>query len=336
VTVTGSRGTVGIAGLGDMGSAIAGTLLRAGWTVRGYDLKPERLEVAVAAGVRPAESLKELAEQAVVAGPGSRGPVVAIVVDGEEQLDIAAAGLSAAAPPGSALIVHTTTRPAHIVALAEAAAERNVHVVDAAVGGGSEKARLGALTLMIGGDTDAVSACWPVFETIGTHLFRLGPPGAGMAAKLVNNVLGITSYAMLLEAMQFAAAYGMDEDAVTSLITTGWADSRHARAWGRQDRRRRERLAADAHAYSRMSRDLRNAVSAARVRDVEMPLTETAAGLLPALLRARDEDPRRWRPGAPAPRCSVCGIELAAPFRSAGAHPECLTTPGIPEQEGER
>ena len=61
-----------------------------------------------------------------------------------------------------------------------------------------------------------------------------------MAAKLVNNVLGISSYAMLLEAMQLAAAYGMDEDVVTSLVTQGWGDSRHARAWGRQDRRRRE------------------------------------------------------------------------------------------------
>jgi 3-hydroxyisobutyrate dehydrogenase-like beta-hydroxyacid dehydrogenase len=306
-----------------MGSAIAGTLLRAGWTVHGYDIDPGRLDRAAAAGVRPAGSLRELAEATAVAGPADAAPVVAIVVDGEEQLDRAAGELAAAAPPGSTLVVHTTTRPAHIVALAEAAAERGVSIVDAAVGGGSEKARLGALTLMIGGSDDAVRASWPFFEMVGDHLFHLGPPGAGMAAKLVNNVLGITSYAMLLEAMQLAAAYGMDEDVVTGLITHGWADSRHARAWGRQDRRRRERLRAGGHAYSRMSRDLSNAVSAGQVRDVEMPLTDAAAALLPALLRARDEDPARWRPGAPAPRCTVCGIELAAPFRQAGTHPEC-------------
>jgi 3-hydroxyisobutyrate dehydrogenase len=317
VTVADSRGTVGIAGVGDMGSAIAGTLLSAGWTVVGYDIDPARLDRAAAAGVRPAGSLRELAEATAAE------PIVAIVVDGEEQLDRAAAELTATAPTGSTLVVHTTTRPAHIVALAGAAAERGVSIVDAAVGGGSEKARLGALTLMIGGSGDAVLECWPVFETIGDHLFHLGPAGAGMAAKLVNNVLGITSYAMLLEAMQLAAAYGMDEDVVTGMITQGWADSRHARAWGRQDRRRRERLRADGHAYSRMSRDLSNAVSAGTVRDVEMPLTDAVAALLPALLRARDEDPTRWRPGAPAPRCTVCGIELAAPFRQAGTHPEC-------------
>jgi 3-hydroxyisobutyrate dehydrogenase-like beta-hydroxyacid dehydrogenase len=297
-----------------MGSAIARRLLHEGWTVAGYDLLPDRLDKAVAAGVQPAGSLAELAGTA---------PVVAIAVDGEQQLQAAASGLVAAAAPGLSLIVHTTTRPAHIVELASAGAERGVHVVDAAVGGGSEKAGLGTLTLMIGGADDTVGTCWPVFETIGAHLFHLGPAGAGMAAKLVNNVLGITSYAMLLEAMQFAAAYGMDEDAVTCLITHGWGDSRHARAWGRQDRRRRERLQAGAHAYSRMSHDLRSAADAARARDVEMPLTEAAAELLPALLRARDEDPGRWLPGAPAPRCSVCGIELAAPFRQAGVHPEC-------------
>jgi 3-hydroxyisobutyrate dehydrogenase len=322
VTVADSRGTVGIAGVGDMGSAIAGTLLRAGWTIAGYDIDPGRLDRAAAAGVRPAGSLRELAA-ATAAGSPDAAPMVAIVVDGEEQLDRAAAELTATAPTGSTLVVHTTTRPAHIVALAGTAAERGVCVVDAAVGGGSEKARLGALTLMIGGSGDAVRGCWPVFETIGDHLFHLGPAGAGMAAKLVNNVLGITSYAMLLEAMQLAAAYGMDEDVVTGLITHGWADSRHARAWGRQDRRRRERLRADGHAYSRMSRDLSNAVSAGQARDVEMPLTDAVAALLPSLLRARDEDPSRWRPGAPAPRCTVCGIELAAPFRAAGIHPEC-------------
>jgi 3-hydroxyisobutyrate dehydrogenase-like beta-hydroxyacid dehydrogenase len=319
VTVTDSGRTVGIAGVGDMGSAIAGTLLRAGWTVGGYDLEPGRLDRAAATGVRPAGSLRELAEKTAAAGPA----IVAIVVDGEEQLDRAAAELTATAPTGTTLVVHTTTRPAHIVALAEAAAGRGISIVDAAVGGGSEKARLGALTLMIGGSGDAVRACWPMFETIGDHLFHLGPAGAGMAAKLVNNVLGIASYAMLLEAMQLAAAYGMDEDVVTGLITHGWADSRHARAWGRQDRRRRERLRADGHAYTRMSRDLGNAVRAGQVRDVEMPLTNAVAALLPALLRARDEDPSRWRPGAPAPRCAMCGIELAAPFRQAGTHPEC-------------
>jgi 3-hydroxyisobutyrate dehydrogenase-like beta-hydroxyacid dehydrogenase len=313
---------VGIAGLGDMGSAIAGTLLGEGWTVHGYDIRPDRLDRAVAAGVRPAGSLKELSGRKAT-GPDGTAPVVAIVVDGEEQLDRAAADLADGALPGSTLLVHTTTRPAHIVALAEAAAGRGVQIVDAAVGGGSEKAKLGALTLMIGGSDDAVANCWPILETIGSHLFHLGPPGAGMAAKLVNNVLGITSYAMLLEAMQLAAAYGMDEDVVTGLITQGWGDSRHARAWGRQDRRRRERLQADAHAYSRMSRDLSSAVSAGRVREVEMPLTEAAARLLPELLRARDEAPGRWRLGAPASRCRVCGIELAAPFRPAGTHPEC-------------
>jgi 3-hydroxyisobutyrate dehydrogenase-like beta-hydroxyacid dehydrogenase len=306
---------MGIAGVGDMGSAIAGALLDAGWVVFGYDIVAERLDKAAAAGVRPVGSLAELA---------SAVPIVAIAVDGERQLELAATELMTAAPPSISLIVHTTTRPAHIVELAAVGVAKGLNVIDAAVGGGSERARLGTLTLMIGGADPVVEACWPILTTIGTHLFHLGPAGAGMAAKLVNNVLGIASYAMLLEAMQLAAAYGMNEDVVTGMITHGWGDSRHARAWGRQDRRRRERLQADAHAYSRMSRDLGNAVDAARARDVGMPLTEAAAALLPALLRARDEDPDRWLRGTPAPRCAVCDIELAAPFRQAGVHPECL------------
>lgn len=313
------RKVVGIAGVGDMGSAIAETLLREDWSVVAYDLVPGRLDRAVAAGALAAGGLAELAANA---------EILAVVVDGQDQLEAVVDRLVPAAAPGTSVIVHTTVRPAIIVDLAASAAEHGVHVIDAAVGGGSEKARIGAMTLMIGGDEKAVESCGPYFEALGEHLFRLGPPGAGMAAKLVNNVLGISSYAMLLEAMQLAAAYGMDEDVVTSLVTQGWGDSRHARAWGRQDRRRRERVDADAQAYTRMSRDLRNAIGAANVRDVQMPLTEAAARLLPALLQARDNEPDRWLPGAAAPRCAVCGIELAAPYRSAGVHPECAGAVG--------
>jgi 3-hydroxyisobutyrate dehydrogenase-like beta-hydroxyacid dehydrogenase len=222
------------------------------------------------------------------------------------------------------IVVHTTVRPDVLVEFADKCSGNGVSVLDAAVNGGSERARLGRLTLMIGGEEAAVDRAWPALSVIAEHLFRLGPPGAGMAAKLVNNVLGISSYAMLLEAMQLAAAYGMDEDVVTGFVSQSWGDSRHVHAWGRQDRRRRERLTADAQAYTRMSRDLANAAAAARMRHVDMPLTEAAAELLPDLLRARDTDAARWRLGTPAPRCSVCGIELAAPFRSAGVHPECI------------
>jgi 3-hydroxyisobutyrate dehydrogenase len=305
---------VGLAGVGDMGSAMAEALLRSGWPVLGYDVRPERLNASVGRGLIPAASLAELA---------SASAVVAVVVDGLEPLQLVMAELLETAKPGLIVVVHTTVAPGVIVDFASRAAQQGVSVVDAAVGGGSEKARLGTMTLMVGGDERALDRCRPVFDTLAAHVFRLGPAGAGMAAKLMNNVVGISSYAMLLEAMKFGAAYGMDEDVITTVITQGWGDSRHARAWGRQDRRRRERLAADAQAYTRMSRDLQDAVVVAAERDVELPLVAAAAELLPELLRIRDEEPQRWRPGAIPPRCRVCNIELAAPFRAAGIHPEC-------------
>jgi 3-hydroxyisobutyrate dehydrogenase len=162
-----------------------------------------------------------------------------------------------------------------------------------------------------------------MLEAIGESLFHVGPPGAGMAAKLVNNVIAISGYTAQLEAMQLAAAYGLDEDAVTSFVAVSWGDCRHIRTWGRMDRRRRERAAADAGAYVRMSRDLLNAVDAAKARGVEMPMVAAAAEILPNTLRERDQELDRRGPMTPPPRCTVCNIELAAPFRAAGTHPDC-------------
>lgn len=307
---------VGVVGVGNMGGAIARSLLRAGFAVLVHDVREDAVGRLVEAGARSAPSVDALVAQ-------SR--VVSIVVVNDEQVNDVGGRVVAAAVPGTVILIHSTVRPSTAVALAERARPKKVSVLDVAVSGGSEKADRGTLTLMIGGDEDAVRACRPLLEAIGERIFHLGPVGSGLASKLVNNLIAVGSYALQLEAMELAAAYGITEDTVTTVVAASQGDNRGIRTWGRHDRKRRARRAEGVDWSERMGRDLEEAAIAAGARGVTLPLTVLIAEALPAKLRRRDRELDRRPPAPPVPLCLVCDQELAAPFRVVGIHPECRT-----------
>jgi 3-hydroxyisobutyrate dehydrogenase-like beta-hydroxyacid dehydrogenase len=141
--------------------------------------------------------------------------------------------------------------------------------------------------------------------------------------KLVLNLLVIGTYTLQLEAIQLAAAYGIDEDLMTTVIATSPADSRNLRIWGFHDR---VRLAqpddGTARVASLMAKDVQSATLAGEARDVAMPVSTAALAAMPEKLAAREAYLRETGWVAP-PRCAVCKQELAAPFRARGVHPDC-------------
>jgi 3-hydroxyisobutyrate dehydrogenase len=306
--------TVGVIGVGNMGGAIATSLLREHFQLVVYDQREEAVAELVRQGARAAGSIEELA-------PLAR--VVSIVVVNQEQLTSAVRAVLPSAARGSVIVVHSTVLPSTVVDLAAEAAEFGVRLVDAPVTGGADRAALGKLTLMIGGDGGSVQYCWPLFEAIGDSLFHLGPVGAGQAMKLAHNVMSLGSYTVYMDAMELAKAYGLDEDSVVRVVTTGQADSRGLRTWGRLDRFRRQHPDFGTPAvYDRIAKDQGGALTAGRDRGLELPMVAAIAELLPRLAARRDQDPTTW-PATPIPCCRICGQELAAPFRDGGAHPEC-------------
>ena len=307
--------TVGVVGVGYMGGAVARSLVRSGFDVVVHDVRDDAIRQLVSAGARAAASLDELV-------PQSRA--IAIVVVSDEQVRDVGPRIVERAARGSTILVHSTIRPATAVWLAGLAATGGAAVLDVAVNGGDEKAGLGKLTLMIGGDEGAVRYMWPYFQAIGQHIFHVGPLGSGLVGKLVNNLIAVGGYALQLEAMQLAAAYGMSEDTVTTMVSASQGDSRGIRTWGRHDRKRRARRAMGIDWSERMGRDLEEAAIAAGVRGVPLPLTAAVAQMLPTKLRRRDRDLDARGALPDIPLCSGCDQELAAPFREAGIHPECL------------
>lgn len=169
-----------------------------------------------------------------------------------------------------------------------------------------------------------VRRCWRLLEAFGGDLFHLGPAGAGMAGKLVNNMLALGSNILQLEAMQLARAYGIGENDATRFIAVGTGDAQGVRTWGRYDRwRRGHRLFGTPGFYNEYSKDMRYAAIAAGERKVTLPLAAGIGAMIPAKMWQRDEylDAAGWDAGRP--RCGICGLELSVAYHEAGVHPEC-------------
>jgi 3-hydroxyisobutyrate dehydrogenase-like beta-hydroxyacid dehydrogenase len=307
---------VGVIGLGDMGAAIAAAVLQK-FPLVAFDIRQAAVDKLAAAGAQTARSVGEVAQLSDI--------IIIVVIDDRQVTDVVGQILR---NPGRAkyIVISSTVLPATCMSLGEQAKAVGLSVVDAPVSGGAEKAISGIITVLVGGEDAAVKTCWPVLQSFGKHLFHLGPLGAGSAGKLITNLLTLGGNMLQLEAMQFAAAHGITEDAVTAFLPMTTADSRGLRTWGRYDRMRRTHTLAGTPAmYDIFSKDMKVAAKAAGQRGLVLPIVSAISAMIIEKARARDEHLAAQGPTDPIPRCRVCTLELAYPFREAGLHPECAS-----------
>ncbi|GJE62707.1 3-hydroxyisobutyrate dehydrogenase [Methylobacterium trifolii] len=197
--------TIAFIGLGNMGGPMAANLVRAGFSVRGFDLSPASLETAKADGVAVAGSVLEAAEGAEA--------VVTMLPAGRHVVEVWSQ-LTAAVPAGTLLIDSSTVdvesaRQAH--ALAEA---QGCLSIDAPVSGGTGGAKAGTLTFMAGGSEAAFAEADPILAKMGKSRFHCGAAGAGQAAKICNNMILGISMIGVCEAFALGEKLGLSQQAL--------------------------------------------------------------------------------------------------------------------------
>jgi 3-hydroxyisobutyrate dehydrogenase len=305
---------VGMIGIGDMGAALAVALMRT-YSLVVFDLRAEAVQRMVTLGARAADSLEALSNQC---------DVVIVVVVNDKQVDHVVGDLLCHPGKTHTIIVSSTVLPTTVIALGEQVRALGVDLIDAPVSGGAEKASRGIITVLIGGDEGPVQRCWPIFQAFGKGLFHIGPLGAGSAGKLVNNLLSLGGNMLIQEGMQLARAYGISEEAVTEFVAVGTGDSRSIHTWGLRDRARRtHHLGGTDAIYEIFSKDVKSAALAAGLRGVTLPIAATIGATMVEQAKARDKYLLENGLTAPIPQCTMCGQELALPYRKAGVHPEC-------------
>ncbi|BBY24554.1 NAD(P)-dependent oxidoreductase [Mycobacterium stomatepiae] len=208
---------VGFVGAGRMGRPMVARLAAAGHDVR--------VLIRGASDPTKLEALGATAVTAVTDAAAGADVVVLCVFTDEQVRQVCLDGaLLSKMPPGSTLVVHTTTSPTTIEAIA--AHTDRVEVVDAPVSGGPHDIAAGTLTLFVGGADDAVARLQPVLACYGDPVLHVGPRGAGQTVKLVNNALFAGHIGLLAESVRLGERLGVPESTVLGALAHGSTTSR--------------------------------------------------------------------------------------------------------------
>jgi 2-hydroxy-3-oxopropionate reductase len=212
--------TIGFIGLGIMGRPMAHNVRKGGFPLVVYDLLPEPVTELVNAGARAAASPRALAEQCdivLLCLPDS--PDVSAAMNGPD-------GVLAGARPGQVIVDMSTISPIVARELAAAAAARGATLLDAPVSGGEWGARSGMLSIMVGGDAQALEQVMPILRTMGQRILHMGASGAGQVTKACNQVVIAVTIEAVAEALVLAAKAGVDPAQVREALLGGHAYSK--------------------------------------------------------------------------------------------------------------
>ncbi|NBH10097.1 2-hydroxy-3-oxopropionate reductase [Amycolatopsis sp. SID8362] len=264
---------LGFIGLGVMGAPMAAHLVAAGHDVSGFDVHAAAGEKLAAAGGRAATSVADaVASVDVVITMLPNHPQV-------EEVVLAAGGVLDAAEPGALLIDMSTIRPETSIAIAEAARDKKIRVLDAPVSGGQAGAEQASLSIMVGGDAADFEAAKPVFDAVGKTIVHVGPHGAGQVVKAANQLVVGGIYGLVAEAIVLLEASGVDAATGLDVLAGGLAGSRilELKRKSMVDRQFAPGFRIDLH-----HKDMGIALAAARQADVALPLTGLVAQLVAA------------------------------------------------------
>jgi 2-hydroxy-3-oxopropionate reductase len=127
-------------------------------------------------------------------------------------------GAGTAMPRGYTVIDMGTSYPPHTRRLAARVLERGGRFLDAPVTGGPGGARDGTLVIMVGGHPATFESVRPILAAMGSQIYHFGDVGAGHTAKLVQNMIGITSAAAIAEGFVLAKAAGLDVERLFEML----------------------------------------------------------------------------------------------------------------------
>ncbi len=198
----------GIVGLGNAGLAVASALVKHG-PVFGYDRSKERCKLAQDAGVDVVETLEDL---------DGRTSVVLLSLP-KPEVSLAVAGAIAEWSTLPELVIETSTvtpdAAQKSAALLEAA---GVGFVDAAIAGGVASMAAGEITFFLGGTDANKTAAKPILDSIATRIHDLGPVGAGMGTKVVNNGVMHAVMVVLIEAFAMSRKLEIPTDTLVEIL----------------------------------------------------------------------------------------------------------------------
>ena len=269
--------TVGMIGLGIMGSAMSANLVKGGFSVVGYDVLPACGRQLRQAGGTVVRSAREV---------GTRSSIIVTSLPSSEALLETAAALSRSAR-SKQIVIETSTLP---IALKEEARReldaRGITLLDCPVSGSGAQARVKDIVVYVSGNHGAYRRARPIMEGFARAHYYIGPFGAGSKMKFVANLLvGIHSLAAA-EALTLGIKAGLDPAMIVKVVADGGGGSRMLQMRG-------PLMVHEAYAEATMKlklwqKDMTIINEFARQLDCPTPLFAASAPIYTAALATRD------------------------------------------------
>jgi 3-hydroxyisobutyrate dehydrogenase-like beta-hydroxyacid dehydrogenase len=209
--------TVGFIGLGNMGGPMAANVLRAGFPLVLWNRTRERAQGLLDQGATWGSSPREVAEKCDI--------LVTVLTDAQAVRDVLLGEEGVIHAEGNRPIVveMSTIAPADSTAVAEELRMHGIVMLDAPISGSTKAAEDATVTLLVGGDTEALERVRPVLEAMAKNIYHMGPNGQGCHMKLVNNVILAAVLAGFSEAFVMGRKAGLDGRRMLDVVLHGSA-----------------------------------------------------------------------------------------------------------------
>lgn len=265
---------IGVAGCGRMGAPMLAALRRAGIDAAGFDIRPPDTYGA----------LRAVMTDKAADFAATLETLITVVRDIPQTEDVLFdAQRFAHAPRLDTIIICSTLSPRYVRDLRRRV-PAHVRLIDAPMSGAAVAAQEARLSFMLGGDGPDLDRVQPLFDAMGAHFHRMGAFGAGMQAKVLNNLLAASHTAMTRLVLDWAKSSGLDRDKLLALIGTSSGQNWFASGFG-QIEFARDGLAPD-NSIGLLVKDIESALDAApEDADLELPraVQSTIAALTPMI-----------------------------------------------------
>jgi 3-hydroxyisobutyrate dehydrogenase-like beta-hydroxyacid dehydrogenase len=214
-----NRPRIGYVGVGLMGTPMVKRLVGLGYPVCAYDILPRQRDAARDAGATVAES---------PAGTARDADFVLLnlpTTDAVEDAAFGHDGVAGVLRPPQLVVDFSTVQVERGRAFAARLREATgCGWIDAPVSGGPPASAAGTLTVMAGGDAADIERCAALFADVSARCTHMGPPGSGLVAKMINQLIVGCTHAVMAEALVMAEGAGIDAARIPACLAGGHAD----------------------------------------------------------------------------------------------------------------
>ncbi len=267
---------VGYIGLGLMGKSMVRNLLKAGFPVVVHNRSRGSVKELVGEGAEEGFSPADVGSRVdIVMTNLPDSPDVYKIVFGED-------GCASTMKPGSIFIDNSTIKPATARQIAQELKAKGIFALDAPVSGGDIGARNGTLSIMVGGEAEALERAMPVLQAVGKTISHIGDAGAGQVCKAANQIMVAAQMTAMAELLVFSQKAGVDPAKVVGAVKGGAAG-----CWTLDNKAHRILAGERSPGFkaSMQHKDLGIVVDSAREFGVPLPVTSANMALYEAMLQ---------------------------------------------------